>query len=99
VTFDVYVDGQSWSRTPFVEPGNSLGVDLLIDPVDPYQPGINLYPFEVKSRSAQQPEATLVIEEGEAQVAGITRLQRYGPMLAIFAAAVAVIALIAALAF
>jgi hypothetical protein len=98
-TFGVSTSLQTWARTPAVEPGSSLSVDLLIDPVDPYRPGINLYPFVVKSRSIQQPEGTLVVEEGEAQIRGITRVQRYGPMLIIFASAVAVISIIAVLVF
>jgi hypothetical protein len=98
-TFGVFTSLQTWARTPAVEPGSLLSVDLLIDPVDPYRPGINLYPFVVKSRSIQQPEGTLVVEKGEAQITGITRLQRYGPMLIVFASAVVVISIIAVLVF
>lgn len=98
-TFGVFTSMQTWARTPAVEPGSLLSVDLLIDPVNPYQPGINLYPFVVKSRSIQQPEGTLVIEQGEAQITGITRIQRYGPMLIVFAVAIVVISIIAVLVF
>jgi hypothetical protein len=98
-TFGVVTNLHTWARTPAVEPGSLLSVDLFIDPINPYQPGINLYPFVVKSRSVQQPEGTLVIEEGEAHVTGMTRIQRYGPTLIVFASAIVVISIIAVLAF
>jgi hypothetical protein len=98
-TFGVFTGLQTWARSPAVEPGSLLSVDLLIDPANPYQPGINLYPFVVKSRSVQQPEGTLVVEEGEAQITGITRIQRYGPMLIVFASAIVLISIMAVLVF
>lgn len=98
-TSGVFTSLQTWARTPAVEPGSLLSVELLIDSVNPYQSGINLYPFVVKSRSVQQPEGTLVIERGEAQIRGITRIQRYGPMLIVFASAAVVISIVAVLVF
>ncbi len=97
--FGALAGTQTWARTPFLEPGSTLTVDLLIDPIDPYRPGISLYPFVVKSRSIQQSEGTLVVEEGEAQVTGMTRIQRYGPMLVAFALACAAISIMAILVF
>lgn len=97
--FGALAGTQTWARTPFLEPGSSLTVDLLIDPVDPYWPGISLYPFVVKSRSIQQSEGTLVVEEGEAQVTGMTRIQRYGPMLVAFTLACTAISIMAVLVF
>jgi hypothetical protein len=97
--FGALAGTQTWARTPSLEPGSSLTVDLLIDPVDPYRPGISLYPFVVKSRSIQQSEGTLVVEEGEAQITGMTRIQRYGPILVAFALACTAISIMAILVF
>jgi hypothetical protein len=92
-------EAQAWSQTPAVDPGGKLAVGLRIDPVNPYRPGVSIYPFMVKSRSLQQPEGTLVVEEGESQFTGMTPFQRYGPSLAIFASAFIVISIIAVLVF
>jgi hypothetical protein len=97
--FGALAGTQTWARTPFLEPGSTLTVDLLIDPVDPYRPGISFYPFVVKSRSIQQSEGTLVVEEEEAQVTGMTRFQRYGPMLVAFTLACTAISIMAILVF
>jgi hypothetical protein len=97
--FGALAGTQTWARTPSLEPGSTLTVDLLIDPVDPYWPGISLHPFVVRSRSIQQSEGTLVVEEGEAQVTGMTRIQRYGPILVAFTLACTAISIMAILVF
>jgi len=79
----------TWVRTPLVEPGETLAVDLLIRPVRsrPDQ----FYPFTVFSRSAEQEKAPLAIKEGDVQIAGASWARRYSPFLIILATAVVVL--------
>lgn len=82
---------RTWARTSFVEPGETLTVDLLISPVRarPGQP----YPFTVLSRSVEQEGAPPVIEEGNIQIEEASWVRRYGPFVAILATAIAILAL------
>jgi hypothetical protein len=70
---------QTWVQTPFVEAGDTLAIDLLISPTDPYQTAY--YPFTVTSRSLDAPDAPLIAEEGNVHVVGLTPFQRFGPFL------------------
>lgn len=82
-----------WVETPFVEPGETLAIDLLIDPANPYR--TQAYPLVVKSRSLEQRESSWVVEESDVKIVEPTFLQRYSPFLvtAIIAAAVLLLAL------
>jgi hypothetical protein len=73
------VTAQTWVQTPFVEAGDTLAIDLLISPTDPYQTAY--YPFTVTSRSLDAPDAPLIAEEGSVHVVGLTLFQRFGPLL------------------
>ena len=79
----------TWVQTPFVEPGETLAVDLFIRPVKSRQD--EFYPFKVLSRSVEQEEAPLVIEEGSVQIAGASRFRRYSPYLLILVIAVVIL--------
>jgi hypothetical protein len=70
---------QTWVQTPFVEAGDTLAIDLLISPTDPYQTAY--FPFTVTSRSLDAPDAPLIAEEGSVHVLGLTLFQRLGPLL------------------
>jgi VWFA-related protein len=74
VTPAPYPVGETWSQTPFVEPGETLALDLLIAPLNPYQ--THNYLFKVISRSLDQKDPPLVIEEGSAQIVGISWFRR-----------------------
>lgn len=78
--------GDGWVQTPFVEPGETLAVDLLVDPANPYQ--TQDCPFKVISRSLEQPEPPLIVEESNIQIVGLTPFQRYSPFLIVLLVAV-----------
>ena len=78
--------GDGWVQTPFVEPGETLAIDLLVDPANPYQ--TQDYSFKVISRSLEQPEPPLIVEESNIQIVGLTPFQRYSPFLIVLLVAV-----------
>jgi hypothetical protein len=79
----------NWLQTPLVEPGATLTIDLFIYPVKSRQDGF--YPFQVLSRSVEQEEAPLVVEEGSLQIPGASRFRRYSPYLLILAIAAVIL--------
>lgn len=79
----------AWARTPPVEPGQTLVVDLLVDPVDPYR--TQRYDFKVLSRSLEQPDAPVLERESGIQIVSPTLLQRYGPFVLVLIVATAII--------
>jgi VWFA-related protein len=72
----------AWSQTPAVEPGESLMVDLEIDPLQPHRS--QYYPFAVLSRSVEQQDAPLVIEEAGVQIVRPSWFDRHYPFLVVF---------------
>jgi hypothetical protein len=68
-----------WVETPIVQPGETLAVDLLIDPLHPHD--AQTYSFTIKSRSLEQPGSREVTEEGSVQIVGSTFFERYSPFL------------------
>lgn len=82
---------REWVQTPYVEAGETLVVDLLIRPraVGRSQH----WPFRVLSRSVEQDEAPLVIEEGSVQMAGGFWARRFAPYLAIVSSAIGLLLL------
>lgn len=70
--------GEVWAETPVIDPGSALTVELIIDPANPYEK--QEYTFTVNSRSAEQPEATLVSEQGTVQMVGIPWFKRFFPV-------------------
>jgi hypothetical protein len=82
---------RTWVRTPFVEPGETLTVDLLISPVSS-RPDQS-HSFTVFSSSVEQGDAPPVIQEGYIQSEKASWARRYGPFLVILATAVAIVVL------
>jgi VWFA-related protein len=66
----------AWAQTPFVGPGETLTVDLLIDPIErPLQ--TQRYPFTVSSRAVEQENGPLRTEEGSVRIAAVSWLGHY----------------------
>jgi len=65
---------QAWVQTPFVEPGGSVVIDLVISRVKAYQPGAGDYGIKLMSRSLEQSQASWMVLEHTARIAGLTGL-------------------------
>ena len=63
------------AQTPFIEPGETLAVDLLIDPVKPFD--AQYYPFTINSISLEQTEREPVVEQGSVRIQGLAWYRRY----------------------
>ena len=74
-----------WVRTPFVEPGETVSLKLLIDPRDISK--TESYTFTVNSHSLEQPGRQAIVEESEIEIEGLNSFQRYGPFLVVLTAA------------
>jgi hypothetical protein len=61
--------------TPPIEPGETLLVDLQIDPVKPYKH--QHYPFRVTARSLESEAAPLIVEEGSISIQGLSWIRRF----------------------
>jgi VWFA-related protein len=66
-----------WSLTPFVEPDQSLTVELLVSPAR--TPRSQHYPFRLLSRTAEDSQAAPVIEHASVALAGVPLLRRLLP--------------------
>jgi VWFA-related protein len=82
----------AWARTPFVEPGETLAVDLLIDPIK-RSSQTEQYPITVTSKSVEKENAPPVIEEGIVQIMGVSWFRHLLPSL-IFVAVIVIEALL-----
>jgi hypothetical protein len=71
-----------------VEPGETLTIDLLIDPVKPYQ--TQQRTFKVTSKSIELEDAPVVTEETSLQIVGVPWFRRLVPFLLLFGAAVGI---------
>lgn len=65
---------QAWVQTPFVDPGGSLALDLVISRVRAYQLSAGDYGFKLMSRSLEQNEAPWAVQEFAARIAGLSGL-------------------------
>ena len=63
------------AQTPFIEPGETLTVNLLIKPVKPFQ--AQHYSFTITSRSLEQSDAPPALEQGNVQVTALPWYRRY----------------------
>jgi VWFA-related protein len=63
-----------WSVTPYIEPGSSLTVQLLVSPARP--PRTQHYAFRVLSRTAEDEAATPLIEHGSVPLRGLPWTRR-----------------------
>ncbi|MEE8389683.1 MAG: hypothetical protein V3S14_02655 [Anaerolineae bacterium] len=82
----------AWVQTPCVEPGETLIVDLLVDPIE-HSRQAQHYPIAVTSRSVEQEDGPQIIEKGNVQIEGISWFYRLLPFL-IFVAVIAIQALL-----
>jgi hypothetical protein len=87
----VQADGHIWVQTPFVQPGETLAIDLLIKAVTSDKSRHRL--FRVFSCSVEQENGPLVVEECSVQIGGGFWTRRYLPYLIIAAAAIAILLL------
>ena len=70
---------RSGAETPFVEPGRSLVVEVVIDPVKPFLAQVRT--FSLGSRSIEQGQAPALVEEGRIDLPGLAWWRRYLPRL------------------
>jgi hypothetical protein len=84
--------GQAWSRTPPLEPGGALTVELLVDPLRPFQ--AQRRTVRVWSRSAELGDAPLVTAEQPLALPGIPWSRRVLPLLLVYLAGAVVVSVI-----
>jgi len=70
-----------YAQTPLIEPGETLLVDLLIDPLDPKK--TKTYSFNVISKPVEQPETAPVIEAGTVRIIALAWFRRYLPIFVV----------------
>ena len=87
----IQADGLSWVQTPFIQPGETLAVDLFIKAMTSGKSQYRL--FQVFSSSVEQENAPLVVEEGSVQIGGGFWTRRVLPYLLIAAAAITILLL------
>lgn len=66
-------------QTPTIAPGETLVIDLLIKPANPFKR--RRYPFTVQSTPLDQPGAEPLIEQAVADIKGISWFARFVPAL------------------
>ncbi len=66
------------AQTPPIAPGETLTLDLRIDPVDPRQ--TRAYTFDVYSRPLEQPDEPPLVETGTIKIRRPSWLRRWGPV-------------------
>ena len=76
-------------QTPFVEPGDSLELDLRLMPFDPYQ--ARRYVVTVTTRAWEQFDGQPVTKEAAFEIEGLTSFERYSPFLIVLAVAMTVL--------
>jgi hypothetical protein len=95
VTGDASIDRSfvihTWAQTPLVEPGETLAVDLLVNPIKSYQS--QLYSFTLLSRSVEQEEAPSVKEEVSVHMVRPSWLRRLYPYLVVLGVMVVTVVL------
>jgi hypothetical protein len=84
--------GFTWSQTPYVQPGKTLAVDLIVRSV--LATGNQTYTYEIVSRSADQTAAPPVTAEGQVRIRGGFWARRFLPYVLVALAAVALLILI-----
>jgi len=89
--------GEAWAQTPYVPPGESLTVELLIR--SKLAKGNQAYPYQVISHSADQENAPLLSEEGAVRIRGGFWARRFLPYALVGAIAITLLILIYWLAY
>jgi hypothetical protein len=80
-----------WSQTPYVQPGESLELELAVAATRTSK--TRQYAFDIVSRAVEQEAAPLVSEEGSIQIRGIPWFLRVLPYLSILALAIVAVLL------
>jgi VWFA-related protein len=75
-------------ETPYVEPGQSLSLELLVDAVKPFH--VQERAFTVMTRAVEQPEAPTA-EQGQLKFGGLSWFRRYPPQLFVLLLAIVAI--------
>ncbi len=68
-----------WARTPFVEPGQKMQIELQIQPAKPYQ--TRHYPYILKSRSLEYKEAPVITEEETVLLEALNPFEHFAPFM------------------
>jgi hypothetical protein len=83
-------------ETPFVRPGESLALELVVRAARPGR--VRHYPFSVSSRSVEQDGAPWVQEEGSVHIRAATGLRRFLPYVIVLAVTAVLLVLVVWLA-
>ena len=83
------VPGLNWALTPMVEPGHTLGLDLLIQPARSAR--AQQYPFKVISKLLFHEDVPPVVEQGNIQIRRPGWFSRIAPVLIFLLVAAALI--------
>jgi hypothetical protein len=87
----VYSSEPGWAQTPYVQPGESLDLELTVAAGRASK--TQEYSFNVISRAVEQEAAPLVSKEGSIQIRGVPWFLRVLPYLAILALAIVAVVL------
>ncbi|MGD8625816.1 MAG: hypothetical protein PVJ34_14855 [Anaerolineae bacterium] len=82
---------QAWARTPSVEPGRSLQVEMVVKLARPRKSQV--YPFTILSQPADQEEGPPAVEEASIQVPSLLDSLRYMPYVVIVGLTLGAVAL------
>lgn len=80
-----------WVQTSYIEPGETLTLDMVITPPRPYKAQQKSY--RVISKSLEYVDTSSITQEDIFQFSGLTMMQRYGPFIIIVAGALAILGL------
>lgn len=68
-----------WAQTPFVEPGQTMRVEVQIQPANPYQ--TRHYPYVLKSRSLEYKEAPVITAEETVVFEALNPFEHFAPFM------------------
>lgn len=80
-----------WALTPFVEPGETLMVDFMVNPIKSYQS--QYHPITLLSRSVEQKEAAVMGEDANIHMVRPSWLRRFFPYLVVLSIMLMTVAL------
>lgn len=89
----VHMDVQRWAETPNVEPGETLWINVLIDPLR-LPARTQHYAFRVLSRMVEAENAVPVMETGSVEIKGVAWFYRHPVVTILMMAALAVLLLV-----
>jgi hypothetical protein len=80
------VQGIPWVETPAVQPGHTLGIDLLVRSA--WVAADVMRSFQIKSRSTEDAQARMILEDGRVEIRGGFWSRRFLPHLLILTVAI-----------